>query len=86
MCIRDSVTPFIWKNKSGKIKIRHFKQETDNSNLRVTVDTPEDLELIRQLIVNYKAERLSFSEIEKVLLEHPELVAINAEIQQKKVN
>jgi len=82
----EHVTPFIWKNKSGKIKIRHFKQETDNSNLRVTVDTPEDLELIRQLIVNYKAERLSFSEIEKVLLEHPELVAINAEIQQKKVN
>lgn len=82
----EHVTPFIWKNKSGKIKIRHFKQEADNSNLRVTVDTPEDLELIRQLIENYKADTLSFSEIEKILLDHPELVTINAEIQQKKVN
>ena len=82
----EHVTPYIWKNKSGKIKMVHFKQEHDNSALRVTVDTSQDFELIRQLIVDYHAERLSHDKIESILLDHPELIAINADVQQKKVN
>lgn len=82
----EHVTPYIWKNRSGKISILHFKQEMDNSRLRVTVDTPQDFELIRKLIMNHNAERLSHNEIENILLDHPELIAINAEIRQKKVD
>ncbi len=82
----EHVTPYIWKNKSGKIDLVHVKQDVNNSNLRVTVDTPQDLELIRQLIENFHADKLSQREIEKILLGHPKLIAINAEIHQKKVN
>ncbi|MBL0139313.1 MAG: glycosyltransferase family protein [Bacteroidetes bacterium] len=82
----EHVTPFIWKNKSGKTKFFHIRQIEDHSQLRITVDTPEDFTLIRHLIENYHATNLSFAEIESILLAHPELVKINASIEQKKVN
>ncbi|MFN8166039.1 MAG: hypothetical protein U0X76_07700 [Bacteroidia bacterium] len=40
---------------------------------RVTVDTPEDFSLIKELIEKYHAETLSCRAIEDILLEHPEL-------------
>jgi len=82
----EHVTPYIWKNKSGKTKFFHLRQNEDHSQLRITVDTPEDFNLIRQLIENYHAADLSFAEIESILLAHPELVKINSSIEQKKVN
>lgn len=81
----EHVTPYIWKNKSGKTEMYFVKQLQDNSNLRLTVDTQEDFELIKQLIENYHADELPYTEIEKIMLQHPELVAINANIEQKKV-
>ena len=60
-------------------------QPQDNSQLRLTVDTAEDFELIKQLIENYNADELPYTEIEKIMLAHPELIAINANIEQKKV-
>ena len=82
----EHVTPYIWKNKSGKISLAHIKQERDCSHFRVTVDTPEDFSLIKELIEKYHAETLSCRAIEDILLEHPELVKINSHIEQKKVN
>lgn len=82
----EHVTPFIWKNKSGKTKFFHIRQNVDHSQLRITVDTPEDFTLIRHLIENYHAAELSSAEIETILLAHPELVMINASVEQKKVN
>ena len=81
----EHVTPYIWKNKAGNIEFYNVKQPDDNSNLRITVDTPEDFELIRILIEKYNADKLSFNEIESLLKKHPELVAINSNIEQKKV-
>ena len=81
----EHVTPYIWKNKLGEIDFYHVKQEKDNSSLRLTVDTSEDFELIKQLIEKYHAENLSYNEIENLLLQHPELVELNANTVQKKV-
>ncbi|HLP13038.1 MAG TPA: glycosyltransferase family protein [Flavobacteriales bacterium] len=80
----EHVTPYIWKNKSGKTAFRHIKQQHDNSRFRLTVDTPEDFELIRILIENHSAHTLKQDEIENILAANPKLVAINASIEQKK--
>lgn len=82
---KEHVTPYIWKNRSGKVNFFHVKQAQDHSGLRITVDTPADFELIKTLISDHKAETLSAQQIEQLLLAHPELVALNADIEQKKV-
>lgn len=81
----EHVTPYIWKNKSGKIEFYHVKQQDNNSNLRITVDTQDDFDLVKKLVEEYSANELPYTEIEKILNQHPELVAINVHIEQKKV-
>ncbi len=81
----EHVTPYIWKNRSGKVEFYSIKQVVNNSRFRITVDTVEDFELIKVLIEDYHADRLPYNEIEKILNQHPELVAMNAHIEQKKV-
>ena len=81
----EHVTPYIWKNRSGKVELYPIKQTTDNSRFRITVDTADDFELIKTLIEKYKADKLAHNEIEEILSLHPELVAINSHIEQKKV-
>ncbi len=81
----EHVTPYIWKNKSGHIEIYNIKQTTNHSHLRITVDTAEDFNLVKQLIENYQADLLPYNEIEKLLLQHNELTAINAHIAQKNI-
>ncbi len=81
----EHVTPYIWNNRSGKVELYHIKQTANNSGLRITVDTADDFELIKVLIEKYKADTLSYNEIEAVLNSHPELISINAHIEQKKV-
>jgi spore coat polysaccharide biosynthesis protein SpsF len=81
----EHVTPYIWKNKSGNVEFYHVKQNDNHSKLRITVDTTEDFTLIKKLIEDYKAHTLPYNDIENILLQHPELVAINKEIEQKKV-
>lgn len=81
---REHVTPYLWKNKQGSMALRNISQDVDHSNLRVCVDTIEDFRLIEILIVQYAAHHLSYTEIESILNNHPELVAINAMVEQKK--
>lgn len=81
----EHVTPYIWKNHSGMVTLYNIKQAENNSNFRITVDTQEDFEVIKVLIEKYNADKLSYREIEKILNQHSEIVAINAHIEQKKV-
>jgi spore coat polysaccharide biosynthesis protein SpsF len=81
----EHVTPFIHQNRTGDIKFIHVKNPEDKSGYRITLDTPEDFELLRILIEEHHADKLSAQEIITVLDAHPELVAINAQIEQKKL-
>jgi spore coat polysaccharide biosynthesis protein SpsF len=81
---KEHVTPYINRNRSGKVNFYHFKQEEDKSNFRITVDTPEDFQLLKILIEEYNADSKDYKAITKILEEHPELVRINAHIEQKK--
>jgi spore coat polysaccharide biosynthesis protein SpsF len=81
----EHVTPYIWKNRSGQIEFYDVVQNEDNSRFRITVDTEDDFVLIKRLIEEFKADTMPYTEIETILRNHPDLAAINAHIEQKKV-
>jgi spore coat polysaccharide biosynthesis protein SpsF len=81
----EHVTPYIHQNRTSDIQFYHYLNAEDKSHYRITLDTPEDFELLRILIEKYQADRLTGQEIIQLLDQHPELVAINAGIEQKKL-
>ena len=81
---KEHVTPYIRENVAGNITTRDITLTLDHSDLRITLDTPEDLQLISILIEKYKAHTLDHQEIIRILREHPELAKINAHVEQKK--
>ena len=61
---------------------------TDTSNyskFRVTLDTKEDYELIKEVVLELEGLTPSLEAIVDILVKHPELVKINSEIAQKKL-
>lgn len=82
---REHVTPYIHQNRSSRVQFRHVRRPEDRSAYRLTVDTADDFELIRQLIEDHDAASLSADQLIALLDAHPELVALNAHIEQKKL-
>lgn len=82
---REHVTPYLYANVSGRMSLRNLSRTADASSYRVTLDTADDLALIRALIEDHGAAALDVDQIVAVLDEHPELVALNAHIEQKKL-
>jgi len=81
---KEHVTPYIGANKSGKVRIKQVMNDEDNSRFRLTLDTKEDFDLLRLVIEQFNAEKLSGPAIIDILKTYPELVAINEHIEQKK--
>ena len=80
---REHVTPFMREHHA---KFMHnIAQIANHGALRITLDTPEDFRLLTLLIDTTSALQMNYQDIEKTLLDHPEWVAINAHIEQKKV-
>lgn len=76
---REHVTTYLRGENTDLFLIRQVCDEADNSDLRLTVDNAEDLELIRRLYdeLNLSEEKLSYREIIKYLRDNPELIEIN---------
>lgn len=81
---REHVTPYMHRNRSGKVRFQHVTRRPDRSSYRLTVDTAEDFKLLKTLIENYNAANLTTDALIDLLDKHPELVALNAHIEQKK--
>lgn len=80
---REHVTP--WLYESSQNIIRQLMRKSDASGLRVTLDTHDDLELIRTLIEQHGADQLNGEEIIAILLADPILAGLNAHVEQKKL-
>jgi spore coat polysaccharide biosynthesis protein SpsF len=80
---REHVTPYLYENAGGHTRLAHVTWPEDKSAYRVTLDTFEDLTLIRALIEQHEAHRLDCAGIVALLDRHPELVAINSHVEQK---
>lgn len=84
---REHVTPYIWDNPLI-FKIFQYKNDTDYSNLRWTLDTSEDLELISEIYKKLYTEDRKYFDMQDILTlykRYPELHTINEKINQKEV-
>lgn len=81
---REHVTPYICRN-SGRFNLYSVSSEVDYSSLRWTVDTPEDLELVRRVYEHFDHDRFSWREVLAVLVQNPGWLEINRYVQQKTI-
>ncbi len=81
---REHVTPFIWSRPERfRLKIMHLSENF--SRYRVTVDTEEDLELATKIFEELYSKNPQFglADVVRVLIEHPDWVAINADVSHR---
>ena len=89
--IKDKTDTEVWGGyftKTGKFKVGTLKVtdlDLRRPGLRLTVDTPEDFDLVNRIFdALYKPGKVfTLKEIVALCDEHPELVRINAYVQQK---
>ena len=81
----EHVTPYMYLDRDARIEKVAYKYHQDKGTYRITVDTPEDFELVQQLIVHYNAHLQGVNGIVDILDKDEKLVAINAHIEQKKL-
>jgi spore coat polysaccharide biosynthesis protein SpsF len=84
---REHVTPYIWDNPM-LFRLFQYKNDIDFSDLRWTLDTIEDFQLIERiynLIYEKKEHNFNMNEVLNLYKLYPELRNINNNIKQKKV-
>lgn len=83
---KEHVTPYIYKHPA-LFKLKNYSNDKDYSNLRWTLDTPQDLQLIREIYnVLYKGNKIFlFKEILELVKKNPKLKEINNSIKQKEL-
>jgi spore coat polysaccharide biosynthesis protein SpsF len=83
---QEHVTPYFYQNpKSFRIRQKHY--HPDNSNYRLTVDTPEDFVLIETIIKALAGDdpKMPIKHILTFLDSNPELNKINESVQQNRI-
>jgi spore coat polysaccharide biosynthesis protein SpsF len=83
---REHVTPWLYAGPRRLPHLAQVRRPADRSRYRVTLDTPEDLELIRRLLDEHRAATLDVDGVIAVLDTHPELVALNAAVAQREIS
>jgi spore coat polysaccharide biosynthesis protein SpsF len=83
---REHVTLYMVRHPE-LFRLASIKAESDNSRYRLTVDTPEDFELIKRLLEALYPHFPNFTldQLLQLLKENPEWPKINANIKQKAV-
>jgi spore coat polysaccharide biosynthesis protein SpsF len=81
---REHVTPHFYQNPE-QFSIGTYSEPIQAANYRLTVDTPEDFQLIQLLLENLypKNSKFNLDDILECLTEHPGWNKINQHIQQK---
>ena len=80
---REHVTPFIYEHPE-LFSVALVRAESDNSGFRWTLDTPEDLQLIREIYQRFGGrDDFGWREVLSLMQRDPELRTINAHVVQK---
>lgn len=80
---REHVMPYLYE-EPGRFRTLLVNHDPDWGSLRLTVDTAEDLELIRRITAHFGGGNdFGMAEAVAYLQQHPELGEINAGIQHK---
>ncbi len=82
---REHVTYYLHRERPELFVRRDVVQARDDSDLRWTVDTEDDLALIRRIhaLAGLPDRRPSFDELVDLVRRTPELMAMNAHVRQK---
>jgi len=82
---REHVMPFFYEQPQ-RFRILHLTHDPDYGHLRWTVDTPQDLELVRRIFAHFDG-RNDFSWLDVLALfeQQPDLAEINAKVRHKSV-
>lgn len=82
----EHVTPYMYQSMPGR-RVEYFISNTDDSGIRMTVDTEEDLAFAKEMFKRlYKTNKLfGINEIKQVFAEEHELLNINSKVHQKKI-
>lgn len=79
------VTPHYYLNPE-KFNIKIIERHTTEDDMRWTVDTPEDMTMVRAVYDAYNGRPpLIWEELRDFMIKNPNIAAINAEIKQKKL-
>ncbi len=76
---REHVTAFIHQHPE-LFRCAKLGCETDYSHLRATVDTPEDLEVVRRIFDTIGRTRFPWREFPALLERHPDWLALNTAV------
>jgi spore coat polysaccharide biosynthesis protein SpsF len=80
---REHVMPYLYEQE-GRFHTHLLNHDPDYGHLRWTVDTPEDLELIRRIYVHFDGrDDFSWLEVLDLVQSQPHLTAINAAVRHK---
>ncbi|MCD1260833.1 glycosyltransferase family protein [Paenibacillus athensensis] len=83
---REHVTPYIYQNPH-RFSLACFTSENNYSEQRWTLDTPEDWDFIHEVYSKLKVPGVlsGWKDILRIVEKNPELLKINAHIEQKKL-
>jgi spore coat polysaccharide biosynthesis protein SpsF len=82
---RVHVTPFLYENP-GLFKLQSITSKCNYSKYRWTVDTSEDLELVRRIYKLLGDNRaFSWRDVLTLIKSHPELETVNSQVNQKEI-
>ncbi|NOL45035.1 glycosyltransferase family protein [Kribbella sandramycini] len=82
---REHVTPYLHQNRSGEMRLLNLAWSGGGAQYRLTLDTPDDWKLLDALIEEHGGSDLNCAQLVQLLDAHPELAALNAHIEQKKL-
>jgi len=83
---REHVTYYAYEYKEQFTRTEYYANTNiQYPELRITLDTEEDYELISHIATHTLALDVSSAEVVRYLLDHPEIAKLNAHIEQKPV-
>jgi spore coat polysaccharide biosynthesis protein SpsF len=82
---REHVTWFIHRERPELFTRREVVGDRDDSDLRWTIDTPDDLAMMRALwdVARLGERDATYDELVAIARAHPEITALNAGVEQK---
>ena len=81
---REHATPYLYRHPE-LFKLSGLAHDSDHSNMRWTVDTPEDMAFVTKIYEAFGHDRFTWMEALSLLEKHPDWLEINREIAQKEV-
>jgi spore coat polysaccharide biosynthesis protein SpsF len=81
---REHVTPYIYRHPE-LFRVRRLSCEKDYSGYRWTVDSREDLELVRRIYEVFREGPFGWKDVIRLLETHPEWSEINRHVRQKEL-